>query len=94
MKVRYSPRARADIEAISGFLQQRSPSGATRVLQSIYSAVRLVAEHPEAAQQTDNPEVRAIVARQYPYRVFYTVSDDTIFVLHVRHTSRQHRMEE
>ncbi len=89
MKVRYSPRARADIDQITLYLHQQSPSVAHRVLEAILSTVQLIAEHPEAAQRTDNPEVRMMMVRRYRYRIFYAVSKDTIHLLHVRHTSRQ-----
>lgn len=89
MKVRYSPRARADIDHISWYLQQRSRSGAYNVLQAIHSTIQLIAEHPEAAQRTDNPDIRVRLVRRYRYRIFYAVADETIDILHVRHTSRQ-----
>jgi toxin ParE1/3/4 len=89
MKVRLTPQARSDLELISKFLFERSPSGATNVLSAIHNALNLLAEHPYAAQKTEHQDIRAAVVRRYPYRIFYVVSADEIEVLHIRHTSRR-----
>jgi plasmid stabilization system protein ParE len=59
------------------------------VLQAIYSTIQLIADHPEAAPRTDSPEVRVALVRRYGYRIFYTIANEAIQVLHVRHASRQ-----
>ena len=56
MKVRYSPRARADIDHIIRYIEARSPGGARNVAASIYAAIRLIADRPKAAPRTDNPD--------------------------------------
>ena len=55
MKVRYTPRARGDIDAIFQYLDERSPSGARNVVAAIYAGVQFIAENPEAAQRTEQP---------------------------------------
>ena len=64
MKVRYRERALADLDEISGYLAQRSPSGAYNVLTAIHVAVADIAEHPQSARRTSDPSVRVkIVGR-------------------------------
>jgi toxin ParE1/3/4 len=90
MRVRYTPRARGDIEQIYRFLEERSPAGARNVLRAIYAGVQFISEFPQASERTDDPQVRVRIVRRYRYRVFYRVIDDhTAEVLHVRHTSRR-----
>jgi plasmid stabilization system protein ParE len=89
MKVRITPRARADIDDIRRYLQKRSPSGARNVLRSIYSAIEFIGENPRAAEETDEPGVRVKVVVEYPYKVFYSISADALEVLHVRHSARR-----
>jgi plasmid stabilization system protein ParE len=89
MKVRLTPQANSDLELIRQYLFQRSPIGATRVLNAIHDALKLLAEHPYAAQGTEHQAVRSAVVRRYPYRIFYAIADDAIEVLHIRHTSRR-----
>jgi plasmid stabilization system protein ParE len=90
MRVRYTPRARGDIEQIYRFLEERSPAGARNVLRAIYAGVQFISEFPQASERTDDPQVRVRIVRRYRYRVFYRIiDDDTAEILHVRHTSRR-----
>ena len=90
MRIRYTPRARGDIEQIYRFLEERCPAGARNVLRAIYAGVQFISEFPQASEQTDDPQVRVRIVRRYRYRVFYRVVDgDTIEILHIRHTSRR-----
>lgn len=90
MKVRYRRQALRDIDGIYQYLQERSPPGAMRVLESIRSAVQLVGEFPNVGQQTQDPAVRVVLVRRYRYKIFYSVAGSNgIEILHVRHTSRR-----
>jgi plasmid stabilization system protein ParE len=58
-------------------------------LQEIYRSIALIAEQPLACQRTDDPDVRVKVVRRYRYKIFYAVPDEeTVEIIHVRHTSR------
>jgi plasmid stabilization system protein ParE len=57
MKLRFSPRAKRDIDEISEYLNERSPGGARNVLQHIYLALQFIALHPEASQKTEDAAV-------------------------------------
>jgi plasmid stabilization system protein ParE len=89
MRVRYTPRARGDIERIYLYLNKRSASGARNVLGAIYAGVQFIAEHPQASLQANIPTVRVKLVRRYRYRIFYRIDGDVIEILHVRHTSRR-----
>lgn len=89
MRVRYSPRAQGDIERIFQYLDQLSPSGAHNVLQDVYAAVQLIADQPEAAERTDDPDVRVKIVLRYRYKIFYRISADAVEVLHIRHSARR-----
>jgi toxin ParE1/3/4 len=95
MRLRYRAQALGDIEEIYRYLEQRNPSGARNVLRTIYAGIHIVAERPHASQRTDDPEVRVKVMRRYRYKIFYRiVEDDTVEIMHVRHTSRRPWSEE
>jgi toxin ParE1/3/4 len=90
MRIRYRARSLADIEEIYHYLKLRSPSGAANVLAAIKAGIQAIAENPLAWQATDDPGVHSFVLTRYSYRIFYTVLDqDTVEILHVRHTSRR-----
>lgn len=90
MRLRYRAQALGDIDEICRYIEQLSPSGARNVLRAIYAGVHLIAERPYASQRTDDPEVRVKVMRRYGYKIFYRiVEDDTVEIMHVRHSSRR-----
>jgi toxin ParE1/3/4 len=89
MRVRYTLRARGDIDQIYGYLDERSSSGARNVLLAIFAGVQFVAERPLGAERTDDPNVRVKVVRRYRYKIFYKVVGETVEILHVRHASRK-----
>jgi toxin ParE1/3/4 len=88
MKIRYTPAAFSDREQIFEYLTERSASGARNVAASIREAVAQLKEHPHSGYRTDNPEVRVIFVKRYPYKIFYRVRD-AVEILHIRHTSRR-----
>ncbi len=90
MRIRYRARAVADIAEICRYLEERSPDGARHVLQAIHDGISLIGEPPRAGIQADDPAVRVKVVRRYRYKVFYAIVDnETVEILHVRHTSRE-----
>jgi plasmid stabilization system protein ParE len=89
MRLRYRAQALADIEAIHEYLQARSPSGAGNVLRAIYASIQLIADHPLSYQRTDEPDIRVHIVRRYRYKIFYSVADEVVEIIHVRHTSRR-----
>ena len=38
---------------------------------------------------TSNPDVRVLPATRYPYRIYYSIQNNEIFILHIRHTARR-----
>ena len=50
MRVRYTPRARDDLEAILDYLDRRSPQGANGVKRSIRKVGELIGEYPEGGR--------------------------------------------
>jgi toxin ParE1/3/4 len=89
VKLNYRAQALADIDAIHSYIEERSPSGARNVLRAIYASIQLIAEHPLTYQRTDNPNIRVHVVQRYRYKIFYSVVDDIVEIIHVRHTSRR-----
>lgn len=91
MKLRYSRRAAHDLESIREYLSERSVRGAANVLAAIYLSIEFIRRNPQASEKTTIAGVRAKAVKKYRFKVFYRVaaSDDTIEIVHVRHTSRR-----
>jgi toxin ParE1/3/4 len=88
MKLRYTLPALADLESILDYVVKRSPQGASRVHARIRAVTDLLLRYPLAGAVTDDPTVRRITARPYPYLVFYEATDVEIIIHAVRHGAR------
>jgi len=89
MKVRYRALALADLEGIFQYLNERSPAGAHHVLRAIHDAIEDISAHPLAAPQTSDPTLRVKILGRYRYKIFYSVVNDTIDIIHIRHAARR-----
>ena len=87
MKVRYSPRAFADREAIFAYLDQRSPQGARNVKRAIVNAIRLLGPHPRMAPLTDEPGVHELIVPRRPYKIYYRIRRRSVDRAHSRRAS-------
>jgi toxin ParE1/3/4 len=89
MRVRYTRRARADLEAIHRFLHERSPRAAEHVMATLGERIADLARWPRKAPRTDEPGLHVLFIGRYPYKVFYEIEEASILVHHIRHTARR-----
>lgn len=88
MKLRYAPRARADIAEIHQYIAEHSPRAATAVSAQIRATSRLLAEYPGLGRETDIPCIRVFPTARYPYLVYYSTRRDDLVIAHVRYARR------
>jgi plasmid stabilization system protein ParE len=90
MKVRFTEPALDDIDEIRRFLLSNYPSVAPLVEQRIRIVAERIGAWPESSPRViEFPEIRFAPLGRYPYRVFYKITDETVEILHIHHTSRQ-----
>jgi plasmid stabilization system protein ParE len=89
MRVRYTLRAQADLDAIFGYLDTRAPNAALEVKSTIERRIAMLGEFPHIAPETDIPGVYELTIVRYPYKVYFDIDGDTVGILHIRHTSRR-----
>ena len=89
MKLGFREAARADIRDIHTHISQWSPEGAANVSRDIYAVCRLIAEHPFSSPETSDPYVRVKHLVRFPYNIFYSIGNNRVEILHIRHTSRR-----
>jgi toxin ParE1/3/4 len=73
MKLRYAPRAHADIAHIYRYIAQHNANAATSIIRQIRSTSRLLARYPGLGRETDIPGVRVFPTARYPYLVYHRV---------------------
>lgn len=90
MKVEWSPRALRDVTEIYEYILPRSAKGAATVMRRINATVDLIGKFPGVGRSVRAKlGIRALHIGKYPYRVYFAAEPDTVFILHVRHTSRR-----
>ena len=89
MRVRYTPRARDDLEAIFHYLDQVSPSAARSIKHTLERRIGLLGDIPFMAPATSEIGVYELSIVRYPYKVYYRVENEEVRIVHIRHTSRR-----
>jgi toxin ParE1/3/4 len=94
MKVRYTRRARADLDLIFQYLDSRAPAAASSVKALIERRISSLADFPHAAPETTVPGVYELTVLRYPYKVYYEIADQEIWIVHIRDARRRPWIEE
>lgn len=89
MKVRYTPRARADLKAIHEYIARDDRRAAERVVVAIRRAAHLIAKDPTRGHSTESPEILRVPVIRYPYALYFSALDNWVYIVHVRHSSRR-----
>jgi toxin ParE1/3/4 len=91
MKLIYSRRALADLDQIKTYyVAHASPAIAEAIGRRLENVIDRICRVPEAAPRvSQRSQVRVVAVVRYPFRIFYRVRDDTVDILHIRHTSRR-----
>jgi plasmid stabilization system protein ParE len=91
MKLVYSRRALADLNEIASYyVASASPAIAEAIERRLGHVIDRICRTPEAAPRvSQRSHIRAVAVVRYPFWIFYRVRNDTIDILHIRHTSRR-----
>ena len=73
MRVRFTPRARGDLEAIIAYLTDQSLPGARNVKRALNAVISLIEHFPESGRLAGEDGVRVLPVGRYPYLVYWTV---------------------
>jgi toxin ParE1/3/4 len=88
MRVRYTLRAQSDIDAIYTFLDQRTPTAAQAVKNLIERRISRLADFPFIAPATDEPGIYELTIVRYPYKIYYEIVGDELWIVHIRDSRR------
>lgn len=89
MKVRFTPRALAQLSAVLDYIEARSPRGAENVKRQIRTTIDVLVDYPRSGRATNRAGVRRIIVHGYPHVIFYQPTLDAIVIHGVRHTARR-----
>jgi toxin ParE1/3/4 len=89
LELKFSRRARQDLNNIYTYLKPRNISGANAVLRAIEKSCHVLTGSPQSARATSMDGIRVKPLPDFPYLIFYTVERNRLFIVHVRHTARK-----
>ena len=91
MKVEMTALAEADLETIYRHIREDSPTRAAEWRQGLLLAAQALEQFPHrcplAAESGAALEIRQLLSGRY--RLLFTVTHDTVYILHIRHRARQ-----
>lgn len=95
VRLRYTVEARAHIEAIHGYIEERNHTAARRVAARIKAAAERLAAFPYIGREGLVPKTREWVVRGLPYIIVYEVNlaDDEVVVMAVFHGAQSREPE-
>ena len=83
------PEAEADITGAAMWYDEREAGLGLKLTLEVRAAIRRAFENPLLyLLLRKHPEVRRVLARRFPYRIFFIVRDDAIVVFAVVHAAR------
>lgn len=90
MKVRYTLRARGDLDAIYTDLDQRNATAAQSVKDLIERRISRLVMFPLMAPGTDELGILELSVVRYPYKVYYELKgDEEVWIIHIRDARRK-----
>jgi toxin ParE1/3/4 len=86
------PEAESDIIDAAVWYESREAGLGYEVMVEIRAAIKRAVDYPRAHMLLRKlPEVHRVLARRFPYRVFYIVRSDAVVVFAVLHVARHDR---
>jgi addiction module RelE/StbE family toxin len=89
MRVRYTPQAQNDLDTIYNYLDEKAPAAALAVKDLIERRISSLADFPLMAPATDEPGIRELTIVRYPYKVYYEIAGDAVWIVHIRDARRR-----
>jgi toxin ParE1/3/4 len=89
MRVRYTPRASRDLEAILRHLNKHSPQGLRNVRRAIDNTERLIGQFPQGGRMSRETGTRVLPAGRYPYLIYWTIEAGEVWIVHIRDGRRK-----
>lgn len=92
MNVLFRPRAVEDIVEAAIWYEAHTPGLGEELIDEILKATRRAQENPELFRIVHRDgNIRRVLTNRFPYRIFFSVVDETLFVHGVLHGARHDR---
>jgi len=91
VKLRFTPRAIANIAAIADYIQKENPAAARRVRSHIYDSLQNLILFPRLGRRQKEQGVRKFITPRYAYVIYYAIdqAEQEIVILSVNHFAQK-----
>ncbi len=89
MKLRWSRRANADLERLWHFVADFSPDRADLIEATLHRRIDQLLTFPKIGRIVRAPDVRALSLPDIQYVVTYSIVEDEVRIIGIRHTREQ-----
>jgi toxin ParE1/3/4 len=91
MNVSFAPRADRDLRTIGARSRRVFGDAVAAALETyIRATIARIAVMPQSGLRVPRRHgVRMVPLVRYPFKIFYSVAEDTVTILHIRHASRR-----
>ena len=89
MSVRITRPAQQDLLRIHAHVSKDSPEVASRIVARLVELAWALKDNPYEGRKTDEPHALLLPVPRLHYFIFYSIVDDEVCIVHVRHMSRQ-----
>ena len=85
MRLRWTPAAADDLEAIADYLGAHFPSFSQPTVSKIYSSIKTLRAMPHLGRIGREEGTRELVISGLPYIAVYRIKGDVVEILHIYH---------
>ncbi len=89
MRISWTRKALENLEEHAEYIAEADPLAAARVVDKIFCAIDMLADHPGVGRPGRVPGTRELVVTGTPYIVPYRVREQAVEILRVFHGSRR-----
>ena len=89
MKIRWTAVAADDLKSVHGYLSERAPTQADKVVDRILAGIDVLEQYPNLGRQGRLDGTRELVITGTPFVVFYRLRKRQVEILGVLHTARK-----
>ncbi len=90
MKVIYTDEALRDLDEVLTYIDLNYPTVSRPFAQRLHAIERRIGQWPKSAEEVEQrPGVRVVPFIQYPYKIFYQITEGAVEILHIHHAARR-----
>ena len=87
--IRFRPAAAREFAADFRHYENDYPGRGDRFVAAVDVVLRNIAEHPERYSLLQEPDIRSVKVKRFPYRVVYVVVGEDVDIIAVAHAKRR-----